>query len=34
MRAHGYERPIVVGEYNGPTLFELPELDARPPRRR
>jgi hypothetical protein len=27
MRAHGYERPIVVGEYNGPTLFQLPELD-------
>ena len=28
MRAHGCERPVVVGEYNGPTLFELPELDA------
>ena len=28
MRAHGYERPIVVGEYNGPTLFQLPELDG------
>ncbi|MGZ4299796.1 MAG: hypothetical protein ACXVVK_22395, partial [Solirubrobacteraceae bacterium] len=28
MRAHGYERPVVVGEYNGPTLFELPELDG------
>ncbi len=27
MRAHGCERPVVVGEYNGPTLFELPELD-------
>jgi hypothetical protein len=26
MRAHGYERPIMVGEYNGPTLFQLPEL--------
>ena len=28
MRTHGYERPIVVGEYNGPTLFQLPELDG------
>jgi hypothetical protein len=28
MRARGCERPVVVGEYNGPTLFELPELDA------
>lgn len=28
MRAHGYERPVVVGEYNGPTLFQLPELDG------
>lgn len=27
MRAHGYERPVVVGEYNGPTLFEFPEVD-------
>jgi hypothetical protein len=27
MRANGFERPIVVGEYNGPTLFELPQLD-------
>lgn len=26
MRAHGYERPVVVGEYNGPTLFQLPEV--------
>jgi hypothetical protein len=26
MRAHGYERPVVVGEYNGPTLFGLPEV--------
>jgi hypothetical protein len=24
MRAHGYERPVVVGEYNGPTLFDFP----------
>ena len=28
MRRHGCERPVVVGEYNGPTLFELPELDG------
>jgi hypothetical protein len=28
MRAYGYERPIVVGEYNGPTLFQLPELNG------
>ena len=28
MRQHGAERPVVVGEYNGPTLFELPQLDA------
>lgn len=27
MRAHGYERPVVVGEYNGPTLFQLPEVE-------
>lgn len=26
MRAHGYERPVVVGEYNGPTLLQLPEV--------
>lgn len=26
MRTHGYERPVVVGEYNGPTLLELPEV--------
>jgi hypothetical protein len=24
MRRHGYERPVLAGEYNGPTLFELP----------
>ena len=24
MRAHGYEREVVVGEYNGPTLFDFP----------
>ena len=28
MREHGDERPVVVGEYNGPTLFEFPELDG------
>ncbi len=28
MQAHGYEHPIVIGEYNGPTLFEWPELDG------
>lgn len=27
MRAHGYTRPIVVGEYGGPVLFEFPELE-------
>ena len=24
MRAHGYEKEIVVGEHNGPTLFDFP----------
>ena len=28
MRAHGYDRPVVVGEYNGPTLFQLPEVEG------
>ena len=28
MRANGYEHPIVVGEYNGPTLFEFPDGSA------
>ncbi|MFG2827062.1 hypothetical protein ACGFWI_06230 [Streptomyces sp. NPDC048434] len=28
MRRHGYERPVVAGEYNGPTLFEFPEAQA------
>ncbi|MFD2420907.1 hypothetical protein [Amycolatopsis pigmentata] len=28
MRAHGYTRPIVVGEYGGPMLFEFPEVNA------
>lgn len=27
MRAHGYDRPVIVGEYNGPTPFEVPGLD-------
>ena len=26
MRRHGYERPVVVGEYSGPSMFELPEV--------
>ena len=29
MRDHGDERPVVVGEYNGPTLFELPRARRR-----
>ncbi|MDX3234549.1 hypothetical protein PV392_02360 [Streptomyces sp. ME03-5709C] len=28
MRRHGDERPVVVGEYNGPTLFEFPRAQA------
>jgi hypothetical protein len=28
MRAHGYEKPIVAGEYAGPSLFEFPELET------
>ncbi|HEY8283309.1 MAG TPA: hypothetical protein VIJ28_02880, partial [Chloroflexota bacterium] len=28
MRMHGFERPVLVGEYNGPTLFEFPEVEA------
>ncbi|HKV85481.1 MAG TPA: hypothetical protein VJN88_13055, partial [Ktedonobacterales bacterium] len=28
MWAHGFERPVVIGEYNGPTLFEFPEVEA------
>jgi hypothetical protein len=28
MRAHAVERPIVVGEYGGPTLLGFPELDT------
>jgi hypothetical protein len=27
MRAHGYERPVIVGEYNGPTLFQLHDVE-------
>jgi hypothetical protein len=28
MRAHGHERPVVAGEYNGPTLFQFPDLSG------
>ena len=28
MRRHGYERPVVVGEYAGPTLFQFPAATA------
>lgn len=28
MRAHGYEKPVVVGEYNGPALFQFPAAEA------
>lgn len=28
MRAHGYLKPILAGEYGGPVLFEFPELDV------
>ena len=28
MIAHGIEKPVVVGEYGGPTLLGFPELDA------
>ena len=28
MRRHGYEKPVVVGEYNGPTLFEFPDVET------
>ncbi|NYH90236.1 hypothetical protein [Actinopolymorpha rutila] len=28
MRAHGYEKPVVVGEYRGPTPFWFPEAMA------
>jgi len=27
MRDHGYDRPVVAGEYGGPILFEFPELE-------
>jgi hypothetical protein len=27
MNQHGYEKPVVAGEYGGPVLFEFPELD-------
>jgi hypothetical protein len=28
MTAHGYEKPLVVGEYGGPSLFEFPEVEG------
>jgi hypothetical protein len=28
MRAHGYLKPVVVGEHGGPAVFEFPQLDA------
>jgi hypothetical protein len=28
MRRHGYQKPIVAGEYGGPVLFEFPEVEA------
>ena len=28
MRAHGYLKPVVAGEYGGPSLFEFPEVEA------
>jgi hypothetical protein len=28
MRVHGYQKPVVAGEYNGPLLFEFPEIGA------
>jgi len=28
MRRHGYDRPVVAGEYNGPTFFEFPAAMA------
>jgi hypothetical protein len=27
MRQHGYEKPVVAGEYGGPVLFEFPEVE-------
>ncbi len=27
MRAHGYEKPVVAGEFAGPVLFEFPEVE-------
>lgn len=26
MRRHGYEKPVVIGEYAGPSVFEFPEV--------
>lgn len=28
MHRHGYDKPVVVGEYNGPSLFEFPEIEG------
>ncbi|WP_405148621.1 hypothetical protein OG589_11745 [Sphaerisporangium sp. NBC_01403] len=28
MRAHGYAKPVVVGEYAGPVPFDIPEVEA------
>jgi hypothetical protein len=28
MRAHGYLKPVVAGEYSGPSLFEFPEVEV------
>jgi hypothetical protein len=27
MRAHGYQKPVLAGEYNGPSTFEFPEVE-------
>jgi hypothetical protein len=28
MAAHGYQKPVVAGEYGGPSLFEFPEVET------
>jgi hypothetical protein len=28
MAAHGYQKPVIAGEYGGPSLFEFPEVEA------
>jgi hypothetical protein len=28
MRRHGYEKPVVVGEYSGPSMFQFPQVGA------